>query len=506
MSVVEGENASRASHNSVNQTWDASMVIDGRSVESAGGSTFANIDPYTERQLGVAQDGTVADVDAAVAAAQRAFTETSWARDHAFRARCLAQMRRAFLAHQEELREVLVAEVGCPIKMTKTIQLEESIDAISIAVELARTYPFERYMSADRTTTPQSERLVIHEPFGVCALITPYNYPVHMFTNKVGSALAGGNTVVVKPSPLTPLTTYLLGKIANEETELPPGVLNVVTSASVEVAEHLVEHPLVQMIHFTGSTPVGKKIMTSAAKGVKKVGLELGGKSANIVLEDADIEAVTRFNVTRMSRFSGQGCSNLTRLLLPRSHYEEALEIAADQAQKIPWGDPRDPATHMGPQINRAGQERCLQYVETAVQEGGRIVAGGGVPASATSGFFVEATVIADVDRKARLAQEEIFGPLLAVIPYATEQEAIDIANDSDFGLAGAVYSASTERAVGVARQVRAGMMEVNGASRNAPDTPFGGMKQSGLGRERGQAGMEDYLDVRVIAHHPMGT
>jgi aldehyde dehydrogenase (NAD+) len=480
------------------------MIIDGRLVDAEMDATFPNVDPYTEKQFGVAQDATVADVDAAVDAANRAFEDTSWSRDHTFRARCLAQMRQAFMHHQEELRDVLVAEVGCPIFMTKTLQLEESIDVMSMMVELARTYPFESYMSPDRTTTPQSERLLIREPWGVCAIITPYNYPLHMFTNKVGAALAAGNTVVVKPSPLTPLTSYILGKIANEETDLPPGVLNVVTSTSPVVAQHLVEHPLVEMIHFTGSTAIGKQIMASAAKRVKKVGLELGGKSANIVLDDADIEAVTRFNVTRMSRFSGQACSNLTRLLLPRSGYEHGLQVAADQASKIVWGDPRDPGTHMGPQISKAAQDGCLKYIEIAKSEGGRIVAGGGVPEAAKTGYFVEATVIADVDRKSRIAQQEVFGPLLAVIPYETEQEAIDIANDSEFGLAGAVYSASTERALRVGRQVRAGMMEVNGASRSAPDTPFGGMKQSGLGRERGRTGMEEYLDLRVIAHHPM--
>lgn len=488
----------------VNRVWDARLVIAGRVVDAAGGSTFANVDPYTEAQFGVAQEATTTDVDQAVEAARRAFDETQWSRDHAFRARCLAQMRQAFIAHQEELRDLLITEVGCPLFLTRALQMEDAVDAMSVMVELAGRYQFERYMSADRTTAPQSERLLIKEPLGVCALITPYNYPLFLYTTKVASALAAGNTAVVKPSPLTPLTTYVLTKIANEETDLPPGVLNLITSSSPQIAQYLVEHPLVEMIHFTGSTAVGRQILASAAQRVKKVGLELGGKSANIVLDDADVEAVARYNVGRVSRFSGQGCSTLTRMLLPRSRYEEGLEAAADEAAKIIWGDPRDPLTHMGPQINQAGQERCLRYIDVAQQEGGRVVAGGGVPAGAAHGYFVEATVIADVDRASRLAQEEVFGPLLAVIPYETEQEAIDIANDSQFGLAGAVFGGSAERAFQVAREVRTGMMEVNGASRHAPDTPFGGIKQSGLGRERGVEGLEEYLETRVIAHPPM--
>ncbi len=477
------------------------LIINGQIVDARSGATYPNVDPYTEQVIGQMQDAGVDDVHIAVLAAHRASQKTQWASDHAFRAKCLRQYRAALLDHLEELRETLVAEVGCPIFMTSGLQLEEPIRGLEWHADIAESYAFDSYMPADQSTTPASKRLIIREPWGVCALITPYNYPVQQYLTKVGPALAAGNTVVLKPSPLTPLTTYLMGKIAAEETDLPPGVLNVITSSSGEVGQALVEHPLVSMIHFTGSTPVGQQIMRSAAAGVKKVGLELGGKSANIILDDADIEAAVRANVTRVSRFSGQGCSNLTRMLLPRSHYEYGLEVAADACAKIIWGDPHNSTTHLGPQINRAGQQRCLAYVEIAKEEGGRVVAGGGVPPGAATGYFVEATVIADVSPDARLCQEEVFGPILAVLPFDTDEDAVAIANNSPFGLAGSVQG-STDRALAVARLVKAGTMEVGGASRQAPDTPFGGMKLSGIGRERGIVGFEEYLDLRVIAHH----
>ena len=461
------------------------LVIGGRVVDADSKATFPNVDPFTEQVIGDAQDASVADVNAAASAAEKALEESNWSSDHRFRARCIRQYQAALLDHIEELRSALVSEVGCPIFMTKGLQLEEPIRGLSWFADLAETYAFESYMPPDNTTPP-SKRLLIREPWGVCAIITPYNYPVQQYTTKVGPALAAGNSVIVKPSPLTPLTTYLMGKIAAEETDIPPGVLNIITSSLAEVGAALVEHPSVRMISFTGSTAVGKQIMSSAAKGVKKVGLELGGKSANIV---------------RMSRFSGQGCSNLTRLLLPRAAYAFGLEVAADACAKIVWGDPRNPKTHLGPQINREGQGRCLRYVGIGLQEGGRLIAGGGVPKNASSGYFVEATVIADLSPNSRVCQEEIFGPILVVLPFDSDEEAIQIANNSIYGLAGSVQG-SVDRALAIAKKVKAGTMEINGASRQAPDTPFGGMKQSGLGRERGVVGFEEYLQLRVIAHH----
>lgn len=487
------------------EPFDPKMLIGGRLVDAASGTVYPNIDPYRETEIGLSPDAGAEDAEAAVLAAQGAFEDTSWAKDHAFRARCLEQLRDAMLRHREVLREMLVAEAGCPIFMTDAVQLNLPIDELVDSIELAKTYAFEKNLPPHPAMQPPSERLLIREPWGVVALITPYNYPIQQLCYKVGPALAAGNTAVLKPSPHTPWTALFVGKLVTEETDIPPGVFNVITAAGPTAGEALISHPFVQMIHFTGSTAVGKRIMAAAAQGVKKVALELGGKSASIVLDDADVERVVRFNVPRTTRHSGQGCTNLTRLLLPRTKYKLGLEIAAEVAPQIKWGDPRDPETHMGPQICAANQQRVLQYIEKGIGEGGRLVAGGGVPTGAATGYFVEATVIADVHPDATIAQEEIFGPVLAVIPYDTEDEAVAIANNSRYGLSGAVWSASDERALAVARRVRTGTMDVNGATWFARDSPFGGMKESGLGREWGVPGFEEFLDVRVIGY-PLAT
>jgi aldehyde dehydrogenase (NAD+) len=480
----------------------AELLIDGKGRPASEGGTFPNINPYTEEEIGPTPEATVADVDAAVDAARRAFDETKWAEDHQFRGRCITQLREALQRHADELREILVSEVGCPVFMTRSpmIQLDVPLIYLEDAADLARSYAFETYMADLPRPAQTDRRLVIREPWGVVGIITPYNYPIQQLCAKVGPALAAGNTAVLKPSPFTPWTACAVGKIAAEETEIPPGVLNVLTTTRAEVSEAMVAHPGVDMISFTGSTAVGRRIMETAARGVKKLFLELGGKSASIVLDDADIENVVTQGVFRMSRHSGQGCTNLTRMLLPRDHYEAALEVAAAACAQVPWGDPWDETTHLGPQVGKPQQQRVLGYIEKGLAEGGRLVAGGGVPAG-TTGYFVEATVIADVKPDDTIAQEEIFGPVLAVIPYESEEEAIAIANNSIYGLSGAVWSSSTERALRVARRVRTGTMDLNGASWWATDTPFGGMKQSGLGRENGVTGFEEYLDTRVISH-----
>jgi aldehyde dehydrogenase (NAD+) len=478
------------------------LLVDGRLRPAASGATFDNTDPYTEQVIGATPDAGLADVDSAVAAARRAFDETKWSEDHAFRARCLMQLSEALQRHTEELREILVAEVGCPIFMTRRpmVQLEVPLDELRLFADLASSYQFDYYMSNIDRQVQVDRRLVIKEPWGVAALITPYNYPIQQLVAKAGPALAAGNAVILKPSPWTPWSALFVGKVAAEETEIPPGVFNVITTSDNAVSEALVAHPGVDMIAFTGSTAVGRHIMAAASARLKKVLLELGGKSASIVLDDADVAGVVENGVFRMARHSGQGCTNLTRMLLPREHYEAGLEVAAAAAAKVPLGDPRLETTHMGPQIGKPHQARVMGYIEKGLAEGGRLIAGGGVPRN-TTGYFVEATVIADVKPTDTIAQEEIFGPVLAVIPYDTEEDAIAIANDSIYGLSGAVWSASTDRALRVARRVRVGTLDTNGASWWAADTPFGGMKQSGLGRENGVAGLCEYLDTRVISH-----
>jgi aldehyde dehydrogenase (NAD+) len=481
----------------------AEMLIDGKPVAARAGTTFPNIDPYTEAEIGTSPDAGLEDLNAAVEAARRAFDTTTWSEDHAFRSHCLRQLREAVMRHFDELREIVVAEGGCPIFMTRPpmLQLELPIDDLRLVADLADSYSYESYMADADRGTHVDRRLVMRQPWGVVGVIIPYNYPIQQFCAKVAPALAVGNTVVVKPSPLTPWSACFLGRVAAEETDIPPGVLNVITTSDATVSEALVAHPDVDMIAFTGSSAVGRRIMETGAAQVKKLFLELGGKSANIILEDADIPTVVRNGVFRVARHSGQGCSNLTRMLLPRPYYEEALEVAAAAAAEVPWGDPRDEKTHMGPQIARTHQQKVLGYIEKGIAEGGRLVAGGGVPAEAETGFFVEPTVIADVGRKDTIAQEEIFGPVLAVMPYDTEDEAVEIANDSIYGLCGAVWSPDTERALRIAKRVRTGTLEINGASWWGVDTPFGGMKQSGLGREGGEYGFAEYLDLRVISH-----
>lgn len=476
------------------------LLIDGSLVDSD--SRFTNIDPYTEQVLGSTPEATIVDVESAVRSSRRAFEETTWRFDHSFRAHCLTQLYDGLARRSEELREILVAESGCPISMTRGQQLDTAIVELTSWAAMAEEYSYESYLSPVQRPNGTSERLVLREPIGVAALISPYNYALNMLITKLGPALAAGNTAVVKPSPHTPWTAAFIAEVAALETDIPPGVLNVLTSSDAEISRALVEHPLVDFVHFTGSTEVGRRIMASAAGTVKKVVLELGGKSAHIVLDDADVEAAVRFTVARMSRHSGQGCTNLTRLLLPRTHYEAALSVAAEAAADIVWGDPRNETTHMGPQISAQNRDRVLSAIDNAIVEGGRVIAGGGAPDS--TGFFVEATVIADVNPKSTVAQEELFAPVLAVIPYDDDDDAVSIANDSIYGLSGAVTGGSNARALAVARRVTTGTMDVNGASWAAPDSPFGGLKQSGLGTDWGVYGFEECLQLRVIGHPPM--
>lgn len=478
---------------------DARLLIDGKLVPAAAGGTYPNVDPYTERVLGPAPDADLADVDAALAAARRVADEGHWAADPTFRARCLRQLQAAARDHADRLRAVLVSEVGCPITMTRDLQLETTVDEIEYWAGLAEGYEYETWLAPVSGPTGRSDRLVLRDPVGVVTAITPYNYPFQQNMLKLGPALAAGNAVVLKPSPLTPWTANVLGELIAEHTEIPAGVVNILTSSRDEVGVALTTDPRVDMITFTGSTTVGAAIFAAAGRTTKNVVMELGGKSANIVLDDADLEAVVRANVLRVTRHAGQGCSNLTRLLLPRDRYEEGLEIAAAATATVPWGDPWDPTTHMGPLISDTQRSRVLGFVERAVDEGARVVTGGGRPA-VEHGYFVEPTVLADVEPSGFAAQEEAFGPVLTVIPHDGDDHAVAIANDSQFGLAGAVASASAARAVAVARRIRTAIVDCNGAKYYAVDTPRGGLRRSGVGDEYGVGGFEEFTEARVIS------
>ncbi len=474
-------------------------LIDGRLLEASQGGRFENVNPATEEVLGTCADGTKDDVLAAVAAARRAFDETDWAHEPAVRARCLRQLHEGLQSEKEQLRSIVVHEAGAPVSTTPFLHVDGPLDWIDYWAEKAASYPYERRMETLRYLGGPQGRILRREPAGVVGAITPWNVPIYLNLAKLGPALAAGCTVVLKPAPDTPWSATQLGRVVAERTEIPSGVVNVVASSDHAVGEILATDPRVDLLTFTGSTATGRRVMECAAATVKRVFLELGGKSANVVLDDADFAAV--LPMTAMTCIhAGQGCAITTRLLLPRSRYAEGLARVKAAFESWSYGDPTDPRNLQGPQVSRRQQERVLAYIEKGRQEGARLVLGGGVPKHLPKGFYVEPTLFADVDPDATIAQEEIFGPVLCVIPFEDDDDAVRIANRSIYGLSGAVASASTERALAVARRIRTGTLSVNGAQWFHVDTPFGGMKQSGVGRENGLQGFEEYLETKVMA------
>jgi aldehyde dehydrogenase (NAD+) len=473
-------------------------LIDGRLRESSSGATFENVNPATEEVIGVTADATRDDMDAAIAAARRAFDQTRWSEDAALRARCLRQLHGACVEAREELRGVVVAEAGSPVLLTYGVQCDSSIDDLLYWAQLAESYPYEERIADSSFMGQPQRRLLRREAAGVVGAITPWNFPLYLNLAKLGPALAAGCTIVLKPAPDTPWSATVLGRLIAEKTGIPAGVVNVVASSEHRLGELLASDPRVDMVTFTGSTATGRRVMEVAAQTVKKVFLELGGKSAHVILDDAPASAFAAgaFVCTH----GGQGCAITTRMLVPRGRLEEAVEALRTGFQNVKYGDPREPGVLQGPQISRRQQERVLGYIEKGKAEGARCVVGGGRPAHLPKGFFVEPTLFADVRPEATIAQEEIFGPVLAVIAHEGDDDAVRIANDSIYGLSGAVSSASEERALGVARRIRTGTLGVNGGMWFSVDTPFGGYKQSGVGRENGRMGFEEYLETKVIA------
>jgi aldehyde dehydrogenase (NAD+) len=473
--------------------------IDGRLVPASNGATFPNVNPATEETIGVAADGTREDMLRAIAAARRAFDETDWSTNAALRARCLRQLHAALVEAKEQLRAIVVAEAGACVSLTPFMHVDDPIAMMAYWAELAASYPYEQRLSDVPYLGRPQGRILRREPAGVAGLITPWNVPLYLNIAKLGPALASGCTAVLKPAPDTPWSATHLGKLVAEKTDIPAGVVNIVASSDHSLGELLSSDPRIDLVSFTGSTATGRRVMERAAATVKKVFLELGGKSANVVLDDAKLAAVLP-----MSAFTcvhgGQGCALTTRLLLPRSRYAEGLALVKAAFERWKYGDPTNPAHMQGPQISRRQQERVLAYVDKGRQEGARLVVGGGVPKQLAKGFYVEPTLFADVDPDSTIAQEEIFGPVLCVIPFDDDADAVRIANRSSYGLSGAVHSASTERALDVARRIRTGTMSVNGAQWFHVDNPFGGYKQSGVGRENGRMGFEEYLETKLIA------
>ena len=471
------------------------LLIDGRLVSAK--STFASVNPATGEIIGWAPDATVADAEAAVAAARRAFDTTGWSTDVDLRARCLDQLYQALTDHKEELRELTIAEVGAPRALTHSAQLDEPVELVHYFADLLRRYPMSEDLGEAEIRGQRHRRWVEKEAAGVVAAIIAYNYPTQLALAKLAPALAAGCTVVLKGAPDTPLVTLALAELIAEHTDLPPGVVNVLTSAEVAVGEVLTTDPGVDMVTFTGSTATGRRIMQAAAGTVKRVFLELGGKSALIVLDDADFGSAAMFAAFTICSHAGQGCALTSRLLVPREHHDAIVEQVAAFMGRVRFGDPTDPKTFMGPLISGRQRDKVDAMVQRAVAAGATLVTGG---ERIDPGYFYAPTLLAGVDPASEIAQEEVFGPVLAVIAYDGDDDAVRIANDSIYGLSGAVHSRDQERAIGVARRIRSGTFSINGGNYFCPDAPFGGFKQSGIGREMGVAGLEEFLERKTFA------
>ncbi|MBS1894919.1 MAG: aldehyde dehydrogenase family protein [Actinobacteria bacterium] len=485
----------------------ARMLIGGRLCEASASATYQHRNPYTEEELGPFPDASVADMETAIGAARAAFEQSGWADDPEFRARCIEQLHVAVSAHRDEFVDHLVTEIGCVRKLAESAQLLGALEWLTTSIEYTRAYEFEfdapeveAVVNYAPGAPKPARRIVLNRPWGVVGALSAYNYPLAMILGKIGPALGAGNTVVLKPSAQAPRTALLVARLAAEETDIPAGVLNVVIGTSPELGKALVGDPRVGMVAFTGSAAVGRSVGEVAAGRFAKAVLELGGKSASIVLEDADALAAARASVVRVCLNGGQGCTNLTRLLVPRSEYDEVLEVAAATCGEVVWGDPSDPGTQLGPMIDRRHQDRVLGFVKRAVEGGARLIGGSVERPEVERGYFVPPTVLADVSPDAEIVQEEVFGPVLTILPYdGGDDGAVDLANNSHYGLGGAIFSGSDAHGLEVARRVYTGVLDVNGASCRGADVPFGGCKDSGLGREGGMLGFQEYLETRMI-------
>jgi len=464
------------------------IYIDGAWVPSTGTGTIDVHASATGEVIGRIPDGTAEDVDRAVAAAKRAFP--AWSQTSVEeRAKHLQRLQEGLMARMGELAELIATEVGMPIRLAGAIQVGLPTMVMGSYAQLLGDFPFEERIG---------HSLIVREPIGVVGAITPWNYPLHQIVAKVAPALAAGCTVVLKPTEVAPLNAFVLAEII-DEAGLPAGVFNLVSGTGAVVGEAIASHPDVDMVSFTGSTRAGRRVSELAAATVKRVALELGGKSANVILDDADLERAVSAGVTNCYLNSGQTCTAWTRMLVPRPRLAEAEAIAAMKAEAYRVGDPLSEETNLGPLASAAQQERVRGYIQKGVAEGAKLVTGGTeAPEGLETGYYVRPTVFSNVSPDMTIAQEEIFGPVLSIMPYDTEEEAVAIANGTIYGLAGGVWSGDPERAQKVARQLRTGQVDINGAGFN-PLAPFGGYKQSGNGRELGRFGLEEYLETKSL-------
>jgi len=454
---------------------------------SSGMDTISVISSAHEREVGRVPRGTGEDVDRAVKAARRAFE--SWSRlPMEERAQWLEKLSAAMQTRVPKIAEAIAHEVGTALGFATKVQAEFPIMMIGMNAKFLRDAKLEEELG---------NSLVLKEPIGVIGCITPWNYPLHQIVCKIAPALAAGCTVVLKPAEMAPLSAFMLAEAAHE-IGLPAGVLNVISGSGRIVGEAIIAHPDVDMVSFTGSVQAGRRIASVAGEGIKKVCLELGGKSAFVVLDDAPFDKAIPAGVNNCMQNSGQTCSAWTRMLVPRSRQDEAVELAKAQLAKLTLGDPFDKNTRLGPLVSAAQRDSVLGYIENGKKEGATLVAGGGTPGQFAAGYYVEPTIFSNVDNRMKIAQEEIFGPVLAIVPYDNDEHAIAIANDSDFGLSGGVWAGTPERALGVAKQLRTGQVDINGGRFN-PLAPFGGYKKSGIGREIGPLALEEFFQLKSI-------
>jgi acyl-CoA reductase-like NAD-dependent aldehyde dehydrogenase len=464
------------------------LYIDGQWTASSSNQTIDVVSPSTEEVIGRIPAGTVADVERAVAAARKAFAAWS-ATAPAERAAWLKKIHEQLVARAVEIARTITAEVGMPFKMAARIQAYLPQASFGLYAGLTPGFAFEEEIGNSRVT---------REAVGVVACITPWNYPLHQIAAKVAPALAAGCTVVLKPSEVAPLNAYILADIMHS-VGLPAGVFNLVTGTGAVVGEALAKHPEVDMISFTGSTRAGKRVAELAAGTVKRVALELGGKSAAVLLDDADFNLAVKSVLNSCFLNSGQTCNALTRMLVPASRYEEVARLAAETAVTFNVGDPFGAEAKLGPVVSKAQQERVRSYIRKGIEEGAELLAGGpDMPEGLSKGCYVKPTVFGRVQPHATIAQEEIFGPVLSIIAYGNEEEAVQIANGTVYGLAAAVWSADGARAQRVAKRLRAGQVDINGGTFNI-NAPFGGFKQSGRGRELGKYGLEEFLEFKSV-------
>ncbi|CAN5125906.1 aldehyde dehydrogenase [soil metagenome] len=475
------------------------LYIDGTLRPAEGGRTFGVETPVSGSIVGQAADATATDVDAAIAAARRAFDTTDWSTNLSLRTAALRCWQNAMGEIADDWRDRIMAESGCTRLMSHMLHLDAPIEMMEWTIAFAEGFEWQRDIGIGEALGMRSRRLVMKEAAGVVGAITPWNVPIQINVAKCISALAAGCTVVLKPAPDTPWAAAFMGEAA-AKAGLPAGVFNVVTSGDkAGPGEQIVADPRVDVVSFTGSTAVGKRIMEAAAPTLKRVFLELGGKSANIVLDDAAFPSALEGGLG-VCFHAGQGCALNTRLLVPRSRYEEAIATLKAMFEAMPFGDPNSMEQIMGPVVSKAQYDRVLDYIAIGQQEGARLVAGGKAALTETGGYYIQPTLFADVDNSMRIAQEEIFGPVLAVIPFEDDDDAVRIANDSKYGLSGAVQSADPQRALAVAKRIRSGTIAINKSAYFGADAPFGGYKQSGLGREMGHEGFEEYLQTKTVS------